>query len=191
MGAPHQKEIEAVPLKVFMTCPKCSKGYTGYIVKKKNLWYYKCRTIGCCASKNAAKVNKQFVEPLSKFEIKEPYLDLLLEEITSSFESLNEANRNQEKAIKVNGNEIQKKIDTVEEKYFVTGEMSKETYGKFIAKLTKEKQEILASLQNTSVSSSNVEEHLETVSSFSLKLATAMDFQPGEGERKAAKSCLS
>lgn len=183
-GAPHQKEIEAVPLKVFMTCPKCSKGYTGYIVKKKNLWYYKCRTIGCCASKNASRVNKQFVELLSKFEIQESYLNVLVEEIAASFESLNEINRNQEKEIRAHANEVQKKIDTIEEKYFVTGEMSKDTYEKFMTKLTKEKQEILASLQNTSVSSSNLEKYLEKVSSFSSKLATAWTFSPVKEKEK-------
>lgn len=62
---------------------------------------------------------------LSKVELKEPFLGLLMEEIAIAFESLNETNGDQEKAIRANANEVQKKIDTVEEKHFVNGEMNK------------------------------------------------------------------
>jgi hypothetical protein len=34
-GAPHEKELETVPLKVFMRCHSCDGGYTRYIVKKE------------------------------------------------------------------------------------------------------------------------------------------------------------
>ncbi len=186
-GVAHQKEIDAIPLKVFMTCPKCSHGYTGYVVKKKNLYYYKCRTKGCCASKNASRVNKQFVELLSNYEVKEAFLNELLEEIAVSFDTMNESNKSQEKEILANANEIQKKIDTVEEKYFVNGEMSKETYEKFIAKLTKEKQETLQLLQGCSVSSSSLENYFETVASFSTKLATAWTSSPVKEKEKLQK----
>ena len=47
-----------------------------------------------------------------------------------SFDGLNEANKNHEQEIKAPLKELQKKIDTVEEKYFVSGEMTKETYEK-------------------------------------------------------------
>lgn len=186
-GVAHQKEIEAIPLKVFMFCPKCSAGYTGYVIKKKNLYYYKCRTIGCCASKNAARVNKQFLEHLSQYEIKAEYLDSVLEEIAASFDSLNETNKSQEQEILTTVKAVQKKIDTIEEKFFVTGEMNKETYEKFLDKLMKEKQEILSSLQNTSISSSNLENYLETVASFSSKLATAWSSSPVKAKEKLQK----
>jgi site-specific DNA recombinase len=155
-----------------MRCHSCDGGYTGYIVKKKNLWYYKCRTKGCCSNKSAKKVNAQFVAYLSKYEIKDVFIDDLLEEIIDSFDSLNEANKNQEQKIKASLNELQKKIDKVEEKYFVSGEMTKETYEKFMAKFAEEKAEILSTLRNTAVTSSNLENYLETVASFSSKLAT-------------------
>lgn len=96
-GVAHQKELETVPLKVFMVCQKCNAGYTGCIIKKKNLWYYKCRTFGCWASKNAAKVNKQFLDHLSNYEIKPALLEDVMEEIAASFDSLNQASKEQEK----------------------------------------------------------------------------------------------
>jgi len=60
----------------------------------------------------------------------------------------------------------------VEEKYFVSGETAKETYEKFMAKFAEEKAEILSTLRNTAVTSSNLEKYLETVASFSSKLTT-------------------
>jgi site-specific DNA recombinase len=186
-GVAHQKEIEPLPLKVFMVCPKCNSGYTGYVVKKKNLWYYKCRTVGCCASKNAAKVNDQFLEHLSQYEIKSEFLDDVLEEIAASFDSLNQASKDQEKEIMAAVKDVQKKIDTIEEKYYVTGEMNKETFEKFMGKLTQEKQEILAPLQNISVSSSNLENYLQTVAQFSSKVATVWSSSPVRTKERLQK----
>jgi site-specific DNA recombinase len=177
-GVAHQKEIEAVPLKVFMKCLKCREGYTGYIVKKKNLWYYKCRTKGCCANKNAVKVNRQFVDFLQKHEIKTEYIPHLIDVTLSSTQSLNDANKDRQNELKTVLNEVQQKIDTIEEKYFVTGEMSKETYEKFLTKFTREKEEILDSFRSCSVTSSNLESFLENVVTFSSKVATGWTSSP-------------
>lgn len=87
-------------------------------------------------------MNEQFLAYLSNYEIKDAFLNDLLEEIVDSFDSLNEANKSQELAIKASLKELQKKIDIVEEKYFVSGEMTKETYEKFMAKFAEEKNGI-------------------------------------------------
>lgn len=177
-GAIHQKEIETIPLKVFMKCPDCAQGYTGYIVKKKNLWYYKCRTKGCCANKNAAKVNSQFEAFLEKYQIREEYLPHLIDVILDSIEGMNEGNRERQKELTLALNEVQKKIDTIEEKYFLEGEMSKDTYEKFVSKLSKEKEEILSSFSNCSTSSSNLETFIENIVTFSSKLALGWTSSP-------------
>ncbi len=59
-GITHKKEIEETPLKLFAKCDKCQKPLTGYVVKKKGLHYYKCRTVGCKCNKNAKKLNQFF-----------------------------------------------------------------------------------------------------------------------------------
>ncbi len=46
-GVPHKKEDDNLPLKVFVKCGDCKEPFTGYLVKKKGLFYYKCRTTGC------------------------------------------------------------------------------------------------------------------------------------------------
>jgi site-specific DNA recombinase len=145
---------------------------TGYIVKEKNLWYDKCRTVGCYANKNEAKVNKQFVAFLQKHEIKKEYLPYLIDVILDPIQSLNNSNKERQNELKTVLNEVRQKIDTIEEKYFVTGEMSKETDQKFLTKFMKEKEEILDSFRSCSVSSSNLERFLENVVTFSSNVAT-------------------
>lgn len=48
--------------------------------------------------------------------------------------------------------------------------MTKETYEKFMQKLSKEKDEILTSFSSCSTSSSNLEKFAETIVTFSSKL---------------------
>jgi site-specific DNA recombinase len=177
-GVAHQKEIETVPLKVFMECPVCGQGYTGYVVKKKNLWYYKCRTKGCCANKNASRVNTQFEAFLSQYQVKEEYVSLLIDELIDSMENLNEMNKQRQQELNTSLHEVQKKIDTIEEKYFVSGEMSKETYEKFLAKFSKEKEEIQGSFQNNFTKSSNLERTIEEAVTFSSKAVLAWSSSP-------------
>jgi len=99
-GVAHKKELDAIPLKLFMKCPKCSVGYTGYIIKKKNLWYYKCPTKGCCCSKNAEKTNKQFVNFLSTYSIKPEYIAPLMYQMRSSFHHIERSQKEQETVLK-------------------------------------------------------------------------------------------
>lgn len=41
------RDNENIPLKNFIKCDHCGSNMPGYIVKRKNLWYYKCRMPGC------------------------------------------------------------------------------------------------------------------------------------------------
>lgn len=41
------RDNENIPLKNFIKCDQCGSNMPGYIVKRKNLWYYKCRVSGC------------------------------------------------------------------------------------------------------------------------------------------------
>ncbi len=47
-----------IPLKRFLFCDECGKPMRGYLVKKKNIHYYKCNTIGCGNNKNAEILNR-------------------------------------------------------------------------------------------------------------------------------------
>jgi site-specific DNA recombinase len=177
-GVAHQKEQASIPLKVFMKCEQCGEGYSGYVVKAKNIWYYKCRRKGCCANKNAKQVNEAFEEFLTSYQIKEKYLPLLIDELMDMIEGLNESNKERQTELKSSLSDVQEKIDTVEEKYFVSGEMGKETYEKLLAKFGKEKEQILSSFAACATSTSNMDLIVESAVTYSLKLATEWASRP-------------
>jgi len=52
-GYRHEKGNDNIPLKNFVRCSECETPFTGYIVKKKNLYYYKCNRIGCRCNRSA------------------------------------------------------------------------------------------------------------------------------------------
>ena len=118
-GVIHSKESNELPLKVFMKCDDCGQGYTGYIVKTKKLWYYKCRTKGCCANKNANKVNQAFQNYICNYRIEPNLIKPLIFEMKHQFESLSENALDEMKTLKANLNEVQKKIDNLEEDYYI------------------------------------------------------------------------
>ena len=71
--------------------------------------------------------------------------------------------------------ELQKKIDTIEEKYYALNEMTGETYDKFNQKYHEDKAEILRCLQSLSLGNSNLEENIQKVLYFTSKLNTVWD----------------
>jgi DNA invertase Pin-like site-specific DNA recombinase len=171
-GVPHKKEREQVPLKVFMKCEDCGQPFAGYIVKKKNLWYYKCRTKGCKCNRSAKEMNKAFVEYLEDYMPEEKALQPLQFELEHLYYKINEERFEEEKRLDEHLKDVSKKIDTIEEKFYVLNEMSKETFDKFYPKYRKEREEILEQMQNSGQIISNLSESISKILAFSAKLNT-------------------
>ncbi len=177
-GVPHKNEVDALPLKVFVKCEKCNQGYTGYIVKKKNLYYYKCRTTGCGCNKNAKELNSLFEEYLKQFQINPAFIPQFYKIMCEMIGTLNEENVGRIKQHHLQLADVQKKIDTLEEKYFITGGMSDETYNKFLAKYSKEKGEIHDSISTCGKSSSNLSEYYGYALKISSNIASVWTSSP-------------
>ena len=169
-GVAHSKEIEQLPLKVFMKCDDCGQGYTGYIVRAKNLWYYKCRTKGCFANKSAILVNKSFATFIDEYTIKPGAIDPLNFQMKNQFGKLNENYADEQKAIKCNLSELQKKIDNIDEDYYIKKVMPGEKYENFLAKFSLEKQEINDAIARMPSGTSNLEKLFSTAITISSKL---------------------
>ncbi len=170
-GVTHQKEIDPLPLKVFMRCDNCNNGYTGYIVKKKKIYYYKCRTTGCKCNQNAGDVNDLFIQFLEKYQIKPHLVKPFLSKMAHAFDKLNSQNKVHLEELSTNLSEIQKKIDKLEEKYFIMEEMSEETYKKLRAKYTEEKTSIVSTIETCGNDCSNYNLYLSNALQFSRKLS--------------------
>ena len=160
-GVPHRRENDRIPLKIFVKCDQCGEPFTGYLVKKKNLYYYKCRKKGCGCNKRAEQLDQLFVRFLSGFEVKPELIKPIQFQLESALYNYNKEKLGKEKLLQNRLAEIGKKIDTLEEKYFIKEEMQRETYDKFLSRFAKEQEEILNEIRNCSVSISNHEKALE------------------------------
>ena len=118
-------------------------------------YYYKCRTKGCCFNKNVKDIHGKFEAMLADITIKPELIDPLLFQLEKTFDDLNVENKGKEKHLKEQLTELRKKVDILEEKYFMGGEMSKETYDKFAARYKAEQVEITTQIENCSSASSN------------------------------------
>ena len=141
-GVSHKRQQEQLPLKVFTHCSACQAPLTGYIVKAKQLWYYKCRTTGCKCNRSAKELHRIFANFLCRYRIKEKMLEPLLAKLASKWKQLNGENYGLIEGYEKQRTAIKKRMDNIEEGYFVTKEMGKEMYEKFLARYTGDLAEV-------------------------------------------------
>ncbi len=156
-GYKCKKENEFLPLKNFLRCDHCEKRIPGYIVKKKNLWYYKCRTKGCANNISAKYLHNRFDKILSNFTLQGEQMEqLLMDEFKSIYRKLNAEKEDLASVLRRRIAEAQAKLDRLEER-FVLEEISGEQYTKFQVKLRNEKVEIEQDLQKSAQVVSNLD----------------------------------
>lgn len=156
-GYKIQLENDNLPLKVFMKCDSCGTPMTGYLMKKKNIYYYKCRKKGCAKNRNANAVKEQFELLLSQYQVQPKYKELIALQMEKLFYALNQESVKEQQQLKANLTEVEKKIESVEEK-FLLGEVTQPIYNKWTAKYQAEIKNIRTQLENCSVSSSNLKD---------------------------------
>ncbi|MFV0267523.1 MAG: hypothetical protein ACK5HT_10360, partial [Draconibacterium sp.] len=153
-GFVHEKENDNLPLKVFAKCDKCGTYLTGYLVKKKGLYYYKCPSKGCNVNRSAKAMHEMFREMLRPFQIGEEELELVKLQIEEHLATFFKSQIDETKVLKTKLTEIKQKLEAIEER-FVIGEIDRALYQKFRPKYEKEFHEIENELNKTGRYSSN------------------------------------
>ncbi len=186
-GVPHLKERDEVPLKVFTRCADCDQPMTGYIVKAKNLWYYKCRTKGCKCNKSAKEMHRLFEDLLSTYTLAEPLRAPLQYELETSYDELNREAFDQQSTLRQRLADIQKKVENIEEKYYVDSEMNRETFEKFSVRFRDEATTITRELERGVQTISNHSETIAKALELSSKLAPAWTSSDVKGKERLQK----
>jgi DNA invertase Pin-like site-specific DNA recombinase len=163
----HKQYDENLPLKVFMRCAECDTPMTGYQVKAKGLYYYKCRTKGCKHSASAKKLHADFSQVLSMFEIDKEDVPVVKQAVTSYFSAFFEEQEENIALVTSNVERIQKQLDQVEERYAL-GKISDELYLKFSEKYHKELNELAPKNANSPVESSNLQKCINKALEFCI-----------------------
>ena len=165
----YKTDNEMLPLKHFVYCESCHKPLTGYLVKKKGLYYYKCRTKGCCCNKSAKKLHLQFENKLRGYQIDYKYLDVIKDVMTYTYDSLTKEKKENESSLKKQISGLQSKLETMEER-FAIGEINKEIYEKFKVKYQSEISDLESNLLNSTLSSSNLQKAINKALKISSNL---------------------
>ena len=153
----HRKaENENLPLKQFIYCESCKLPLTGYLVKRKGLYYYKCRTKGCSCNKSAKALHTTFTDDLKTYQLEPKYRDIVKEVMTYTYDNITKELRTRKKSIKKTITELNTKIDSIEERYAL-GELDSTIYKKFKDKYETQKDELQSKIENPTLSSSNLE----------------------------------
>lgn len=175
-GYKINEENDDLPLKHFLRCGHCAAYMRGYIVKKKNILYYKCGVKGCKNNKNAESLHDVFINILKPFSADfEPEFRTLFEkQVISSYNQLHEGKEDEIGIQWKQIDELQNKISRLEER-FINEEISSELFHKYTEKYKIEKIEIEKNLLNVPKEVSNLENCIEKAMDLSSKLASEWD----------------
>ncbi len=150
----NEKFREDVVLRGHLKCAECDTFMTGYLVKRKNLWYYKCNTIGCKHNKSAKVLHQKWEEQLEGLKIDKKFIAPIVKEFNNLLESKKVDQTIEVKPLKQKQTELNKKIEAIEER-FVLGEIDGSLYQKYKTKYQGQLDELNRELAKTDISLSN------------------------------------
>ena len=153
----------------FIKCDCCGTNYTGYLVKKKGLYYYKCNLKGCANNRSQKTLHQKFEELLQRFTFEKSLSPIFKKMFLHLLSKRTEVKEGDKKTLLVELASLKKKLDNLEER-FVTGEIDKTLYAKFRDKFRTNIQQIDLELDNSQNQLSNLEKSVEKCIQLSTEL---------------------
>ncbi|MDB5223931.1 MAG: putative bacteriophage resolvase/recombinase [Chitinophagaceae bacterium] len=167
----QRKTDEHLPLKRFIKCENCGTTWVGYLVTKKNAYYYKCNKKGCLCNRNASKMHDKFQDYISSFSINESFIEPLKLQLSYTFSSMNQGSEKEKLSLENKLKEVGQKIDKVEER-FALGEIDdKEVYNKIRSKFLEDYNQIEGMIRRVDIKLSNPENFIN----YSVKLSSKLN----------------
>ena len=165
------EENAEIPLKRFMLCGHCGKPMRAYIVKKKNLHYYKCNTKTCNNNKSANALNSLFERILHTFKLDgdKGVTEIVNRQAIAEFNERTSGEQHDYQNLQDQHAAVIKKIDRLEERY-IEEEIGSDLYNKYRNKYKEEKEEIEKNLMTLSRQVSNLDNSVGLAMEFALEL---------------------
>lgn len=187
-GEPPKKysfDDENLPLKMFVRSSVCGTPYTGYIVKKKGLYYYKNRRKGSKENRNANKLHKEFLNVLGRFTLaNKKYIEPLTDIIHDTLIEKNREALEDQKRLTKELQQLKERMDTLERRFVVLNEITKSQYDLFMPELRAEQRELEMKLENSGINSSNLKKSIKLALSYACNLPSL--WKLGDLETKRA-----
>lgn len=169
-GHKYNRDEENLPLKQFVRSASDNTPYTGYIVKRKGLYYYKNNTKGSKENKSAKQMHEAFKTLLSEYVLSdsnmvEPIKKLMIEICME----MKQESIEQSAIIEGEVSKIEKQLNTIERR-FVLGEISGDLYNKYYEEFQLELVRTKEELTKSSFDLSNLERAVDNALEYALKL---------------------
>jgi site-specific DNA recombinase len=161
----HRQSNENLPLKRFALCGTCEKPLTGFLVKAKGLYYYKCRTNGCGNVNSAKKAHEHFKNMLSLFCIDSVDLELVTEALSIFYTPYFQKEQKDGELATKQINLVEKKIKKIKERHAL-GEINQEIFNEFFSDYSKELSNFKKNSGNSLGKSSNLKNCIKKVIGF-------------------------
>ncbi|TPN86330.1 recombinase family protein [Aquimarina algicola] len=176
-GNKYSEDDINLPLKCFVKSAVCETPYTGYVVKKKGLYYYKNRRKGSNENRSAKIMHNKFIELLGNYQLNGDLLTPAKEIAKFVFvqkhqERLQEI-KEQEAEIKLK----EKQLERMKKRYVVLEDISKEDYYNFKSELENDIAKIQADLFEEGLNSSNLEKAVDLALNFSCNIVNVWKLQ--------------
>ncbi len=161
-GYEHKDVTDEYPLKRFVRCSTCGGFLTGYEVRARHRFYYKCNTKGCCANYSVEYLHRKFIELLEQYSIPEELLPMVSEKMMNIMIHINQDRKQQVSILNQSLKETEKKISVVKYKYGL-GEIEKDIYQETLSLLVMDKANIERNINLVDEKLSNISKTLPKV----------------------------
>tara|TARA_B100000508_G_scaffold141096_1_gene146815 strand:+ start:32786 stop:34381 length:1596 start_codon:yes stop_codon:yes gene_type:complete len=165
-----QQENDQLPLKSFLKCDACGTPFTGYMVRKKGLYYYKCNKKGCKNNRSQKFLHERFKALLDKFTLDERLIPVFKEMLTELIDQTRAKKPKQTKSLKQEISQLEKKVETIEER-FALGEIEKSIYLKYKNNYKSKINELSLEMDQVNKSLSNSQKAMKNAVSLVSKLS--------------------
>jgi site-specific DNA recombinase len=168
-GFKVNKFNDNVPLKVFVKDHASNEPFTGYIVKKKGLYYYKVNKIGVKVNRSIKIMHDKFKEVLDDLTIDNKYVEPLIKQLHYTWDNLNESSKTEKQSLAKSLNDLEAKLDLLERRH-AFGEINGLLFEKFSKELYEQQKQLAEALQNLSENLSNPKSLIDFTLGLSTKL---------------------
>ncbi len=186
-GVTYNKDEENLPLKQFVIADTCGTPYTGYVVKKKNLYYYKNNRKGAKENRSAKVMHRLFVEVLEGYKLHDPNWQAPIKDVLmNAYHEQHEESLNGVLTLENELTKIDVNLEKIELR-FALGEIERDLYIKFKAQFNQQMTDLTEKIEESSFNLSNLENAIDNALGHAVELPKMWTYGDLEEKRKVQR----
>jgi site-specific DNA recombinase len=173
-GFKANKVNDNLPLKIFLKDAETGVPFTGYLVRKKGLYYYKVNKVGIKINRSAKSMHSKFRKLLTRYEIKSEHMEPLKVQLGNTWNNLTETNTSQKKGLSLQLNAAQEEFYTLKKRHAL-GHIGLDVYTEFKAEMETKIKAITDKLEELEQNLSNPKELINYTCKLACNLVKVWD----------------